>query len=281
MDTSDDRFRGFKQLIGDEAYSRIRRSSACVVGLGGVGSWVVEGLARSGVGSISLVDLDEVCVTNINRQLQATTSSVGRQKAVVLAERIREISPTCQVRVVSKFFSRATAEEILGGGSDVLIDAIDRVENKAVLLAECVRRGIPAITVGAAGDRLNPLGLTVSDLSTTVHDPLLQIVRKDLRTNFGFPRGERSKFLIPCIYAPKQQNAPRTGCVTASRKSCNDGLGSSVSVTGTAGFIASSVALDLLAAERRSPVYPWYLKRAAAIRVYGGKLVECESDSQN
>lgn len=281
MDTSDDRFRGFKQLIGDEAYSRIRRSSACVVGLGGVGSWVVEGLARSGVGSISLVDLDEVCVTNINRQLQATTSSVGRQKAVVLAERIREISPTCQVRIVSKFFSRATAEEILGGGFDVLIDAIDRVENKAVLLAECVRRGIPAVSTGSAGDRLDPLGLTVSDLSTTVHDSLLQIVRKDLRTNFGFPRGERSKFLIPCIYAPKQRNTPRTGCVTGSRKSCNDGLGSSVSVTGAAGFIASSVALDILAAERRSPAYPWYLKRAAAMNAEAEEVVVCLSDSQN
>ena len=188
-----------------------------------------------------MVDLDEVCVTNVNRQVQATSRSVGRPKAEVLAERVLEINPACRVITVKSFFSRRTVEEILGGGHNLVIDAIDRVENKALLIAECVARNLPLITAGSVGDRLNPAELVVADLARTIHDPMLQIVRKDLRQHYGFPAGEKRKFFIPCVYAPKQRTAPRVACSAGtSRRSCNDGMGSAVFVTGAAGFLMAA-----------------------------------------
>ena len=257
-----DTFRGFAQLVGERAFGRISSASVCVVGLGGVGSWAVEALARCGVGALTLVDLDEVCVTNVNRQVQATTRSVGRPKADALAERVLEIHPACRVTAVRRFFSRATAEDILSAGADLVIDAIDRVENKALLIAECVARNLPLITTGSAGDRLDPSALTVSDLARTIHDPLLQIVRKDLRQQYRFPAGERRRFGIPCVYAPKQRNDAKASCASGSgRRSCNDGLGSAVFVTGAAGFLVAAEATRVLSAERPANLYPWRTKR--------------------
>lgn len=257
-----DTFRGFAQLVGQQAFGRISSASVCVVGLGGVGSWAVEALARCGVGALTLVDLDEVCATNVNRQVQATTRSVGRPKADALAERVLEIHPACRVTAVRRFFSRPTADEILAGGIDLVVDAIDRVENKALLIAECVARNLPLITTGSAGDRLDPSALTVSDLARTIHDPLLQIVRKDLRQQYRFPAGERRRFGIPCVYAPKQRNDAKPSCAAGSgRRSCNDGLGSAVFVTGAAGFLAAAEAIRVLSAERQAELYPWRMKR--------------------
>lgn len=270
---ADARFRGISQLLGEEAFRRVQGSTVCVVGLGGVGSWVVEALARSGVGSLILVDLDDVCVTNINRQLQATSATVGLPKAQLLAERVRDISPNCIVEPVLKFFSRSTAHCILSRPLDLVVDTIDRVANKTLLIAECVSRGIPLVTTGSAGDRLDPSAVRSCDLSKTVHDPLLQIVRKDLRGTFGFPRGERSPFNIPCVYAPQQRNAPRVVCEGGqTRRSCNDGLGSAVFVTGAVGFMAASVAVRALSEDRPTEAYPWHRKRREALA--GSDFVE-------
>ncbi len=269
-----DRFMGFAQLVGADAYERISRASVCVVGLGGVGSWTVEALARCGVGALTLVDLDEVCVTNVNRQLHALTSTVGTSKAEVLGERVREINPTCSVRVLKKFFSQRTAEEILGCGYSLLLDTIDTAEHKVILLAECATRGIPAITVGSAGDRTSPTSARVEDLSKTIHDPLLQIVRKKLRQDHNFPRSERTRFDIPCVYAPLQrgprdEEPPR--CETDNEqprsraKSCNAGLGSAVFMTGTIGFIAASEAISLLSGEPAEHPYRWVEDRRARL----------------
>ena len=266
MEVVDLRFKGVEHLIGREALARLAGASVCVVGLGGVGSWVVEALARSGVGGLTLVDMDEVCVTNINRQIQALSSTVGSPKADALAARVHEIHPTCSVRIVRRFFARSTADEILSHGHDLVVDGIDRIENKTLLIAECVRRQIRLITTGSAGDRTSPFGVQLVDLSRTVHDSLLQMVRKQLRTQYGFPRGERTKFLIPCIYSPKQRNAPRGACSAASvRSSCNDGLGSATFVTGAFGFCVAAEAVRILTEERTALPYPWFAKRAEAL----------------
>jgi tRNA A37 threonylcarbamoyladenosine dehydratase len=272
--SNQDRFMGFTQLVGQEAYERISRASVCVVGLGGVGSWTVEALARCGVGAITLVDLDEVCVTNVNRQLHALTSTVGTSKAEVLEARVREINPECSVRVLKKFFSEKTAEEILGGGYSLVLDTIDTADHKVTLLAECARRGIPAITVGSAGNRTSPTTARVEDLSKTIHDPLLQIVRKRLRQDYDFPRSERTRFDIPCVYAPLQRGSGDTEerhCGTdesqpkARAKSCNAGLGSAVFMTGTIGFIAAAEAISFLSQEPPKFPYRWFENRRARL----------------
>lgn len=256
MDDIDPRFRGIYQLLGPQHFALIRAASVCVVGLGGVGSWSVEALARSGVGALTLVDLDEVCVTNINRQIHALTDTVGRSKAELLAERVLAINPDCKVHVVRKFFSAATADEILGGGFDVVLDTIDRNENKTTLIGECVRRSLRVITVGSGGDRTSAENATVTDLARTIHDPLLQIVRKQLRQEYEFPRGERTLFNVPCVYVPNQRGPRKrdedTECSIGpqGRKSCNDGLGSAVYVTGVLGFMAAGEVVRLLAEEK-------------------------------
>jgi tRNA A37 threonylcarbamoyladenosine dehydratase len=269
-------FTGFRQLVGDEAYRRITESSVCVVGLGGVGSWAVEALARSGVGALTLVDLDEVCVTNINRQLHALTSTVGQSKAEVLAERVRLINPLCKVTAVRKFFSSQTADSILGEKFSLVLDTIDTADHKTLLLAECVKRGLPAITVGASGNRLSPDLLRVVDLSKTIHDPLLQIVRKSLRQDHDFPRSERTLFEIPCIYAPLQRGAMEAQLASCgvtddesearSRgKSCNAGLGSAVYVTGAVGFMAAAQAIEHLRSPAKEHPYLWVEKKRARL----------------
>ena len=268
MSQESDRFRGFEQLVGSQAYSRIASASVCIVGLGGVGSWVVEALARCGVGSLTLIDLDEVCVTNINRQLHALTSVVGQSKAEILRERVLDINPGCSVRAVRKFFTLENAESLLLPEYDLIVDTIDSVDHKTDLILECVRRDLPMITVGSGGDRLDPLGIKLTDLAFTVYDPLLQIVRKRLRQQNNFPRGERKRFNIPCVYAPLQRG-PREPkecssddqAGTTDRKSCNDGLGSAVFVTGAMGFVVASEVTRILSREERGVAYPWKDKR--------------------
>jgi tRNA A37 threonylcarbamoyladenosine dehydratase len=245
-----------------------------VVGLGGVGSWTVEALARCGVGSLTLVDLDEVCVTNVNRQLHALSSTVGTSKAEVLATRVREINPECSVSVVKRFFSEKTADEILGRGYSLVLDTIDTAEHKVTLLAECAHREVPVITVGSAGNRISPTSARVEDLSKTIHDPLLMIVRKKLRQDHAFPRGERTRFDIPCVYAPLQRGPGDgeeercdvgEGQPRARGKSCNAGLGSAVFMTGTIGFIAASEAISFLSRETPTHPYRWVESRRARL----------------
>lgn len=267
MTTDTPSFRGTQQLLGEQHFARVAAASVCIVGLGGVGSWSVEALARSGVGALTLVDLDEVCETNINRQVHALTSTVGRSKVDLLAERVRAINPQCRVTPIRKFFSLATAETILSEPFDVVLDTIDRNENKTHLIGECVRRGLPIVTVGAGGDRLDAFQATVTDLARTIHDPLLQIVRKQLRQQYGFPKGERAKFHIPCVYIPRQRG-PREECsqgdsvctTQGPRRSCNDGLGSAVYVTGTLGFLAAGQVIRMLGEEPWGNRYPWVIR---------------------
>ena len=240
----DPRFVGVRSRYGDADFAKIQTASVCVIGLGGVGSWCAEALARMGIGAITLVDLDDVCVTNINRQIQALTSTVGSSKCTLLSERIQDINPRCKVRRIGKFFTYSTMEEVLSHRYDVIIDAIDDNAHKTLLIGECYARSIPIVTVGSGGDRTDHTSIVVQDLARTEYDPLLQIVRKRLRQRFKLPKGGGRKFNIPCVYAPLQRLEPRAirnACAPSdktSRKSCNDGLGSSVVMTGIMGLMA-------------------------------------------
>ncbi len=253
------RFGGIGRLFGTAALARLRSAHVCVVGIGGVGSWAVEALARSGIGKLTLIDLDEVCVSNVNRQLHALNDAVGRAKVEVMAERVRGINPECDVRAVTEFFTEANAAELLATRFDYVVDAIDSVGNKCRLIALCRERGLPIVVCGGAGGRRDATQVRVSDLAATSHDRLLQKVRDTLRKDFGFPRG-KIKFGIDCVHSPEAPVFPQCdGGVAATREegsdlrlNCESGFGTATFVTGTFGFVAAQVVVRALA-ETESP----------------------------
>ena len=250
------RFGGIARLFGTEALARLRAAHVCVVGIGGVGSWTVEALARSGVGRLTLVDLDEVCVSNVNRQLHALNADVGRAKVEVRAERARGINPECAVRAAAEFFTAANADALLSARYDFVVDAIDSLTNKCLLIARCHEAGVPIVTCGGAGGRRDPTQTRIADLAFTSHDRLLQKVREKLRQEFGFPRGEK-KFGVPAVFSPETPVFPaRDGSVCAQREAgangeslklnCDSGFGTATFVTGTFGFAAAAHVVQAL-----------------------------------
>ena len=253
------RFGGIGRLYGLEAMARLARAHVCVVGVGGVGSWTVEALARSGVGQLTLIDLDDVCVNNSNRQLHTLHSTIGQQKVDVLASRARDISPECQITPVSDFFTAATAEELLSTDYDWVVDAIDHVDHKALLLARCRARGLKAVCVGGAGGRADPTRLEVDDLSRSAVDGLLRNLRHRLRHAHDFPRD--APWNIPCVFSREHAvyptpdggvcDSPPAG--TNARLDCATGFGAATFVTGAAGFMAAGVVVSALA-RGREPV---------------------------
>jgi tRNA threonylcarbamoyladenosine dehydratase len=270
----DRRFAGLARLYGQEALERLRRAHVLVVGVGGVGSWTVEALARSGVGALTLADLDDLCVSNINRQLPALDATVGRPKVEVLAERIAGINPACRVAARAEFFDEHTAESLLNPAPDLVVDAIDNVANKVRLIALCRARRIPLVVCGAAGGRRDPTAVRVTDLARVTHDRLLSEVRKRLRREHGFPRDDR-KFGVPCVASAEPPVFPQPdGSVCGTRAAaadgeslrlnCDAGYGSATFVTGTFGFAAAAEAVRQLTAEASSaPAEPRPLPRQA------------------
>jgi len=172
-----DRFGGVGRLIGRVGLERVRAAHIAVIGIGGVGSWAVEGLVRSGVGALTLIDLDDVCITNVNRQLPALDGQIGRPKVVAVAERVRLINPSCRVEAVAEFFTAASAERLLAPRFDCVVDAIDGMANKALLIAACVKRGLSCVTVGGAGGKCDATKLRAGDLGDSTSDVLLRVVR--------------------------------------------------------------------------------------------------------
>jgi tRNA A37 threonylcarbamoyladenosine dehydratase len=263
-DDFDFRFGGIGRLYGRDALARLRTSHAMVVGIGGVGSWVVEALARTGVGRLTLVDLDEVCVSNVNRQLPAMDSTLGRSKCEVMAERVRGIHAGTRVDVRLEFFTADTAQRLLGlapehaaDRPDVVVDAIDSVVNKVRLIALCTEHRLPLVVCGGAGGRRDPTAVRVEDLARVTHDRLLSEVRKRLRKEHGFPRNDR-KFGVECVCSTELPVFPaRDGSVCAVREAaeagesmrlnCDGGFGSATFVTGTFGFAAAARAVARLA----------------------------------
>jgi tRNA A37 threonylcarbamoyladenosine dehydratase len=251
------RFGGLARLYGAAALPRLHAARVCVVGVGGVGSWVVESLARSGIGALSLIDLDDVCVTNTNRQSHAHEGSIGRPKVAVLAERVRAINPDCHVTAVTEFFTAKTAEELLAPPCDWTVDAIDRMSAKALLIAECVRRRRGVLTVGGAGGKRDAARIRVGDLGESQGDELLRQVRKKLRRDHGFAPGEGNIYGVPCVYSGEKPVYPWADgtCSVEPEKGaslnldCATGFGTASFITGAFGFAAAGeivrrIALD-------------------------------------
>ena len=200
------RFDRMGRLCGDAGMERLFGAHVMVVGLGGVGSFAVEALVRSGIGRLSLVDFDRVCVTNTNRQLQAVQGVIGRGKAALLAERVRLVNPQAQAEPIAKFYSEKTADEILVRRPDFLIDAIDNVTAKCHLLAACRERGIPVVSSMGASGRWDPTSIRVVDLAETRRDPLADAVRRILRRKHGFPAS--GAFGISAVYSEELPQDP-------------------------------------------------------------------------
>ncbi|MFP4283653.1 MAG: ThiF family adenylyltransferase, partial [Opitutales bacterium] len=252
------RFNALARLYGVAGQKRLRDATITVVGLGGVGSWTVEALARSGVGRLRLVDFDDVCVSNTNRQIHALEGAIGQPKARVLAERCRAIHPSIEIEERIQFFTARSADALMEAPCDVVVDAIDDRTNKCLLLSECRRRGLPVVTSGGAGGRIDPTRIGVDDLSRTRNDPLLLLVRKRLRREHGFPVHRRQKWKIPCVYSDELPVYPQSdGSVCATREAgselrlnCASGFGTATHITGIFGFMLAAEAIRLVLAER-------------------------------
>lgn len=262
------RFGGVARLYGEAGAARLRAAHVCVVGIGGVGSWVAEALARTGVGRLTLIDLDMVAESNTNRQIHALGDEYGKAKVTAMAERIRAINPACVVQEIEDFVTPENLDSLLGQGFDAVIDAIDQVHVKVAMLAWCKARKLPVITVGAAGGQLDPTRIRIADLTATEQDPLLSKVRSRLRREHGFARGGKAKFGIPAVYSDEPLRYPVQACSTGSEHAGTDdndsseaasetargpqglncaGFGSSVCVTASFGLAAAAYMLGKLA----------------------------------
>jgi tRNA A37 threonylcarbamoyladenosine dehydratase len=247
MSDFDDRFGGIGRLFAAQGLARLRHAHVCVVGIGGVGSWAVEALARSGVGELTLVDLDEICISNVNRQLHAIDGEIGRPKVEVMARRIQAINPACIVHPIAAFFTEANGKELLGQPFDYLLDAIDSSTKKSHLIALCRDLGVRILTTGAAGGRRNPTAIRVADLSKASHDRLLRETRTKLRVRHGFPRGDQP-FNVDCVFSTEPQlysGRAEVACAepepdAGARLTCNNAYGTASFVTGAFGLVAAS-----------------------------------------
>jgi len=254
------RFGGIARLYSAAGLDRLKTAHVCVVGVGGVGSWAVEALARSGIGELTMIDLDEVCMTNVNRQVPALTSNVGRSKVEALQERIFEINPEARVHSVLAFLTPQNAREILATRFDFVLDAIDSLQNKALLIALCRELGIPVVTIGGAGGRRDPTKIEVVDLGLSSHDRLLLATRTELRKNYGFPKGKNTVFGVDCVLSREPQVFPgREGAVCSQpedrgglRLNCESGYGTASFVTGAFGFAAAAIIVERIASGKGS-----------------------------
>ena len=252
-----ERFAGIDRLYGRGSTQTLSERHVCVVGLGGVGSWAVEALARSATGRLTLIDADEICLSNSNRQLFALDGQFGRGKADALAERCRAINPKMQVNAVASFLTPANLESLLGRDYDLVLDACDSFRSKVEMIAWCRRRKIPLVVSGSAGGRTDPTQIRVRDLSRTEHDALLALVRKKLRGEFNFPKNKARYFGVPAVYSLENVKYPQvdgTVCGTrpemaadaALKLDCGAGLGAATHVTGAFAFAAVARAIEIL-----------------------------------
>jgi len=251
------RFSGIDRLYGAGTIRHLARCKVAVVGLGGVGSWLVEALARSAVGHLVLIDADEVCLSNTNRQLPALEGQYGKNKAQLMAQRCLAINPHSQVQAVADFLTASNLAQQLDQGFDLVIDACDSFRVKVEMIAWCRRRKLPIITVGAAGGRTDPTQIQMRDLSRTEHDALLALIRKKLRSEFNFPKNPQRYFGVPAVYSLENVRYPHPdGRVCGLRPTlgkdavlkldCGAGLGAATHITGTFAFVAAAKALDML-----------------------------------
>jgi tRNA A37 threonylcarbamoyladenosine dehydratase len=242
------RFGGIERLYGRAGMERLRAAHVAVIGVGGVGSWTVEALARSGIGRLTIIDADEVCVSNVNRQLPAVDGEIGVAKVEALAKRMRAINPEAAIEAKQEFFTAETAEGLMAVKFDWVVDAIDTLANKALLIAECRKRELRVITSGGAGGRKDGTAVRVADLAQASHDPLLQKLRKKLRAEFGFSADPKLPFGIPAVYSPEMPTPPES-CEAGLRMDCNSGYGAVTFVTGVFGFAAAGWVVNSIAGD--------------------------------
>tara|TARA_A100000164_G_C21923665_1_gene781946 strand:+ start:519 stop:1301 length:783 start_codon:yes stop_codon:yes gene_type:complete len=241
------RFSGVSRLYGKDSLDKFRNSHICVIGLGGVGSWAVEALARTGIGNITLIDFDNISESNINRQSHAFSDSIGSSKVEEIALKIRNINIFCKVYKVEEFINEYNLQKLISKKKfNYLIDATDDTSAKVALINYCKKNEIPLITIGSAGGKLDPLKIKISDLSQTQQEPMLARVRKLLRSYYEFPRGKKPfgidavYSIEPIKYPNEKKNNPQNNFYGLN---CN-GYGSTVVVTSTFGLIAASYVLN-------------------------------------
>jgi len=245
------RFGGIARLYGQDGLEAFSRAHVAIIGIGGVGSWVAEALARSGVGTLTLMDLDDICLTNTNRQIHALEETIGAPKIRIMAGRLRSINPEIVVHEEPAFYRETTAETLFQAPFTYIVDAIDSVRQKAHLLATARRLGRPVVSIGGAGGRIDPTRIQIDDLSRSSGDRLLMLVRKKLRSAYRFPRLGKGKFRIPCVFSDEPPRFPAAdGSICALRDpseppglNCDTGLGSATHITASMGFFAAGIVL--------------------------------------
>lgn len=249
-----ERFGGIRRLYGDSGTQVLRKAHICVVGAGGVGSWVVEALARTGIGAITIIDHDDISLSNTNRQLHTLSESVGRSKVAEMAQRIAQINPDCQCHAIDDFLVESNLERYLSHDFDYVIDAIDSIRHKAAMIYYCRRNKIPIITTGGAGGLTDPTHIQIVDLSRTYNDPLASKVRAKLRSEYGFSKNPKRRFGVECVFSPQQHRYLKLDGTVCERKpgvkgltlDCTLGYGSATMVTASFGFAATARAINKL-----------------------------------
>ena len=251
----ENRFGGIARLYGTKSLQKFKTSHVIIVGLGGVGSWAAEAIARSGIGTITLIDPDDICVTNTNRQLPAHEGEYGKFKADSLKDRLLKINPELKIAVHKEFIGEKNVNTLLNPAPDFVIDGIDSLKHKISLLTYCRDNNIPIVTVGGTAGKWDPSKLRIGDLGESFNDKLIMRVRKKLRAHYNYPPTEKIIYGIDCIYSTEQAVYPDgeggvchlTPEAENRRLDCFTGMGSATFVTGSAGFMAASVVLKKLA----------------------------------
>jgi tRNA A37 threonylcarbamoyladenosine dehydratase len=243
----DRRFGGIARLYGEQTLQRFQYASVCVIGIGGVGSWAAEALARSAVGNLTLIDMDHVAESNMNRQLPALDANLGRAKTQVMSQRIQQINPACNVRQIDDFLTLDNLHDYLDADLHLVLDCMDSFRVKAALIHHCRELEMRLIVMGGAGGQKDPARIQCSDLSRTEQDPLLAKTRRLLRQEYGFPRDPRRKFNVPAVWSPEPVKQA-SSCADQQDGSLNcAGFGSSMPVTATFGMIGAAEALRHIA----------------------------------
>ncbi|MDX8385116.1 MAG: tRNA threonylcarbamoyladenosine dehydratase [Gallionella sp.] len=251
-DDHERRFGGLERLYGDGSRLALHRSHVAVIGVGGIGSWAAEALARSGIGNLTLIDLDHVAVSNVNRQIHALNSTLGQAKVQALANRIHDINTACKVHVIDEFLSEENLEQTIPADTfDFVIDACDDARAKAGLIAHARYNKIPFIVCGAAGGKEDPLKLRVDDIGRTTHDALMSRVRDRLRRYHNMRPHRNGKFGVTCIFL--DEPSKRNAACTTGKLSCA-GYGSVVTITATMGFTAASLCLKRIIALHKEKI---------------------------
>lgn len=258
MSDNEERFASLARVYGSDQLQKLHAAHVCVVGIGGVGSWVVESLARSGIGRLTLIDGDDISRSNMNRQCHTLESTLGQMKTQVMKQRVLDINPNCVCQTHEQFLDDGNIFDLLKPDNeqpyDCVVDAIDRLKYKSLIIYFCKRNKLPVVTTGGAGGLVDPTQVEVKDLSRTWNDPLAASVRLNLRQQYNFARNPKRSFGVPCVYSTEQQRYPDKDGKVGYKKpgvaglslDCSFGYGSVVAVTATFGFVTSASVVNII-----------------------------------